>query len=188
MFKKSFFKEIGKNTGKWASNKVFGDDWGTPFRFSNSDTKLAKKAIEYEKEIRESAGETQVEMKRMAHQFRQTKSYESKKNEIISMYIPDDKKELFSFSNFLLSNIYGAGWGFSEEERYLNAFSNACLKKLEQCRVKFKMMGAAFEIEYLNKEISTLKRKRFFERYGLWLVVLAVMAFCVVVLKLTETI
>jgi len=32
-FFKSFWRETGKNTGKWASNKVFGDAWSTPFRF-----------------------------------------------------------------------------------------------------------------------------------------------------------
>jgi hypothetical protein len=31
-FFKSFWRETGKNTGKWASNKVFGDGWSTPFR------------------------------------------------------------------------------------------------------------------------------------------------------------
>jgi hypothetical protein len=28
----SFWRETGKNTGKWASNKVFGSGWSTPFR------------------------------------------------------------------------------------------------------------------------------------------------------------
>lgn len=31
-FWSSFFRETGKNTGKWASNKIFGDGWSTPFR------------------------------------------------------------------------------------------------------------------------------------------------------------
>ena len=29
MFKQSLFKELGTNTGKWVSNKVFGDNWST---------------------------------------------------------------------------------------------------------------------------------------------------------------
>jgi hypothetical protein len=28
----SFWRETGKNTGKWASNKVFGSGWSTPFK------------------------------------------------------------------------------------------------------------------------------------------------------------
>ena len=31
-FWSSFFRETGKNTGKWASNKVFGSGWSTPHR------------------------------------------------------------------------------------------------------------------------------------------------------------
>ena len=46
MFKKSLFRELGKNTGKWASNKLFGDNWSTPYRFSNSGTKYGQTSIE----------------------------------------------------------------------------------------------------------------------------------------------
>ena len=51
MFKQSLFKELGTNTGKWVSNKVFGDNWSTPYRFSNSGTVMARKALKIEKEI-----------------------------------------------------------------------------------------------------------------------------------------
>ena len=40
-FLNSFFRETGKNTGKWVSNKVFGSGWSTPHRirheYSNTD-------------------------------------------------------------------------------------------------------------------------------------------------------
>ena len=48
MFKQSLFKELGTNTGKWVSNKVFGDNWSTPYRFSNSGTGMARKALKIE--------------------------------------------------------------------------------------------------------------------------------------------
>ncbi|MDD2197865.1 MAG: hypothetical protein PHW91_11840 [Bacteroidales bacterium] len=33
IFGKSFSQELGKNTGKWASNKIFGNTgWATPRR------------------------------------------------------------------------------------------------------------------------------------------------------------
>jgi hypothetical protein len=34
-FLDSFFRETGRNTGKWASNKVFGDGWSTPHRIKH---------------------------------------------------------------------------------------------------------------------------------------------------------
>jgi len=40
-FLNSFFRETGKNTGKWVSNKVFGSGWSTPHRirheYGNAD-------------------------------------------------------------------------------------------------------------------------------------------------------
>ena len=32
LFGKSFEREIGKNTGKWVSNVIFGDGHATPYR------------------------------------------------------------------------------------------------------------------------------------------------------------
>jgi hypothetical protein len=39
----SFKRELGKNTGKWLSNKVFGDGHSTPYRVS---VKVQKEQIE----------------------------------------------------------------------------------------------------------------------------------------------
>ena len=51
MFKKSLYKELGKNTGKWISNKVFGDNWSTPYRFLRYQQKNEKDTRKLEKEI-----------------------------------------------------------------------------------------------------------------------------------------
>lgn len=37
-FFKSLTRELGRNTGKWVSNKVFKDSWSTPYRFSRTQT------------------------------------------------------------------------------------------------------------------------------------------------------
>ena len=31
-FWSSFKRELGKNSGKWISNKIFGNKWSTPYR------------------------------------------------------------------------------------------------------------------------------------------------------------
>lgn len=167
MFKESLFKELGTNTGKWVSNKVFGDNWSTPYRFSNSNTSLAKEALKIEEEIEEKKADSQVEIQKLKHLFVQSRSFHKRKNEIIALPLPDNNEDLFTFSNFLLSSVYGSGWDHDEEKEHKNAFSNVCLSKLEQCKIKFKVNGALFETKYLDKEIRTLKRKRFFEKYGI---------------------
>lgn len=183
MFKKSFFRELGKNTGKWASNKIFGD-WSTPYRFSNSNTKLAKEALKIEQEISEQQFDNKLELKKLEHRFSQISDINDKKHEIINLALPNDKNSLFEFTNFLLSNIYGNGWGDNGEYKHLNAFSNACLIKLKQCKTKFKMMNSPFEVKYLKKEISTLKRKRFFEKHGSILALIVMMIVCLLLLTL----
>ena len=167
MFKNSLFKELGTNTGKWASNKLFGDNWSTPYRFSNSGAAIAKEALKIEKEIEEKKVDNQLEIEKLKHVFSQNRNSQEMKNEIIVMSLPENKDDLFTFANFILSNIYGSGWDHDDEKEYLNAFSDVCLNKLKQCKIKFKVIGALFETKYLEKEIRTLKRKRFFEKYGI---------------------
>lgn len=179
MFKKSLFRELGKNTGKWASNKLFGDNWSTPYRFSNSGAAIAKEALKIEKEIEEKKVDNQLEIERLKHVFSQNRNSQEMKNEIIVMSLPENRDDLFTFANFILSNIYGSGWDHDDEKEYLNAFSDVCLNKLKQCKIKFKVIGALFETKYLEKEIRTLKRKRFFEKYGI--IVFAFIFFVVLV-------
>jgi hypothetical protein len=179
MFKKSLFRELGKNTGKWASNKLFGDNWSTPYRFSNSGAAIAKEALKIEKEIEEKKVDNQLEIEKLKHVFSQNRNSQEMKNEIIVMSLPENKDDLFTFANFILSNIYGSGWDHDDEKEYLNTFSDVCLNKLKQCKIKFKVIGALFETKYLEKEIRTLKRKRFFEKYGI--IVFAFIFFVVLV-------
>jgi hypothetical protein len=182
MFKKSFFRELGKNTGKWASNKIFGD-WSTPYRFSNSNSKLAKEALKIEQEISEQQFDNGLESKKLEHRFNEITDINEKKQEIINLALPNDKNSLFEFANFLLSNIYGNGWGDNHKFKHLNAFSNACLIKLKQCKTKFKMMNAPCEVKYIKKEISILKRKRFFEKHGAILALITFMIVCFLLLN-----
>ena len=65
MFKKSLFKELGKNTGKWISNKVFGDSWSTPYRFLRSQQKVEKDTLKLEKEIEKQQAYNQLELKKI---------------------------------------------------------------------------------------------------------------------------
>ena len=179
MFKNSLFKELGTNTGKWASNKLFGDNWSTPYRFSNSGTSMAKEALKIEKDIEEKKVDNQLEIEKLKHVFAQNSNSQEMKNEIIAMSLPENKDDLFTFANFILSNIYGSGWEHDDDKEYLNFFSDVCLSKLEQCKIKFKVIGALFETKYLEKEIRTLKRKRFFEKYGI--IVFAIIFFVILI-------
>ena len=60
-FSKKFWQETGKNTGKFVSNKVFGDGHSTPYRHKIQSDKL--KARERENEIKEANREREIELK-----------------------------------------------------------------------------------------------------------------------------
>jgi hypothetical protein len=118
-------------------------------------------------------------MQKLKNLFTQSRNFNKRKNEIIALNLPESKEDLFTFANFILSSIYGSGWDDEEEKEHKNAFSDACLSKLEQCKFKFKIIGALFESKYLGKEIRTLKRKRFFEKYGI--IVLTFIIFTIII-------
>jgi hypothetical protein len=50
-FWNSFFRETGKNSGKWLSNKVFGSSWSTPYSIEH---KYATAANQRRKKIEEN--------------------------------------------------------------------------------------------------------------------------------------
>jgi hypothetical protein len=73
-FGKSFSRELGKNTGKWASNKLFGDKWSTPYRVT------VQRERQERKELRDSAREYKQylleEKKEERNEIRQLKQRE----------------------------------------------------------------------------------------------------------------
>lgn len=59
-FGKAFTRELGKNTGKWVSNKVFGDGHATPYKLKVERIKAEKKA-----EVEQARNARQAERERI---------------------------------------------------------------------------------------------------------------------------
>jgi len=43
IFTRFLTRELGKNTGKWVSNTIFGDSWSTPHRVSVNEKNRAER-------------------------------------------------------------------------------------------------------------------------------------------------
>ncbi len=43
IFTKYLTRELGKNTGKWVSNALFGDEWATPYKLSVNEKTRAER-------------------------------------------------------------------------------------------------------------------------------------------------
>ena len=173
----SFKRELGKNTGKWVSNKIFGDGHSTPHRVSikvqkqQLENDLRKAELKAEKQQRRS--ENRKELFSKGKEFLsdidgdkdEILSANSQRNEIIATSIPSKKEEIMDFANFLLSIIKLNGWRSGENEKHINSLSDACLTKLEQCEIKLKSINNLNEASYIESEIKKLKKKKMIQKY-----------------------
>lgn len=160
----SFKRELGKNTGKWVSNKVFGDGHATPHRV-NVKTEKQESKSEDRKDILTKGKEFFSEIDENKDEVLKVNS---QREEIIATSIPHDKDELMNFANLLLSRIKVNGWKSGENEKHINSLSDACLIKLDQCEMKLSSINAINEAQYIQKEIEKLKKKKFIQKYLLF--------------------
>lgn len=187
----SLKRELGKNTGKWVSNKVFGDGHSTPYRVKIQRQKLEndlrKAELKAESKQRRSENNKKLftKVKQALSDNEKDKeliqNFYSKRDVIIESKIPSDKNDIIDFSNYLLSTIKANGWKSGQNELHINSLSDSCLTKLEQCSIRLKSIGASNEATYLDNEIKQLNNKKLFQKY-LVFAVIAVFAIIVFIL------
>ena len=165
----SLRREVGKNTGKWVSNKVFGDGHSTPHRTSvrieqqKLKNKLKKEEIKAEKKAREYEKENNIDA-----ELQNLRTENIKKREvIIEMNIPNEKNEILNLVNLLETTVNSYGWKIENENEKNNTVSDACLSKLNQCEFKLRSLNNSFEAEYTQQIIKKLKKKKFIQKYSL---------------------
>jgi hypothetical protein len=158
-----FKREIGKNTGKFVSNKLFGDKWSTPHKVI-----IAKENAKIEKQNSQELIKTEfkkLEIETKKTEIQQKGSLNDKKEFILTKTFSNDKEEIFDFGNYLITEIKSIGWSDKDEDTHLNSFSDVCLNKLSQCKTKLDSLGNDLESEYFEKEIKSLKNKKLFQKH-----------------------
>lgn len=176
-----FKREIGKNTGKFVSNKLFGDKWATPHKviIAREHAKIDKqgsqdliktefKKLEIERKSSEQSIKTEfkkLEIETKKTEIQQKGSLSDKKEFILTKTFSNDKDEIFDFGNYLITEIKSVGWSDKDDHTHLNSFSDVCLNKLSQCKTKLDSLGNEFESEYFEKEIKSLKNKKLFQKH-----------------------
>lgn len=177
-----FKREIGKNAGKYVSNKLFGDKWATPHKVivAKENAKIEKqnsidllkterKKLEIERKSSEESIKTEfkkLEVETKRTEIQQKGSLNEKKEFILIKTLSNDKEEIFDFGNYLITEVKSIGWSDKEDDAHLNSFSDVCLNKLSQCKIKLDSLGATFESEHLEKEIKSLNNKKLFQKYA----------------------
>lgn len=170
-----FKRELGKNTGKYVSTKLFGDKHATPHKIiiAREDSKIEKQNAQ--NSIKSEAEKLKIETKRTEVQHKaeieklevqQMGTLIEKKEFILTKTLPNDKDEIFDFGNYLITEIKSNGWSGKAENAHINSFSDVCLNKLSQCKIKLDSLGATFESEHFGKELKSLKNKKLFQNYA----------------------
>ena len=161
----SFKRELGKNTGKWVSNKVFGDGHSTPHRVTIKRDKQLDKNENIKDNNKNILSKGKEYFSDNDDIKEEISNVTSKKNEIVSTIIPSEKDAIMNLVYLLLSTIKSNGWKSGENEKHINSLSDACLIKLEQCEIKLKSQNDFVEATYIENEIKKLKKKKFIQKY-----------------------
>ena len=169
--------QLGRDTGRLISNKVYGNRHATKYqRVDNSKTiaknlKLEKK---YELELLEQEKNSEINFLKKKEEI---KDFQDKKvfvdqnlKKIIGMKVPNSKDGITDNLHSLSVEITSNKWKDSEDEinKISNVYTDALFKKYEQHLVTLKSkFPSAVEIQYFEKQSKTFQKQAFFQKYKL---------------------
>jgi hypothetical protein len=146
-FGQSFSRELGKNTGKFVSNKVFGDSWSTPYRSQVQINKV--NALETQRSIKELDHKNAIEKIELQKKLEKQKQIELTINEIININFNNgDKSIVFQQMSELHTLI---------ESTDATKIKKAAKEKMEAGVFVLKQMKADEEATYFKEKISKLE-------------------------------
>jgi hypothetical protein len=150
-FGKSLGRELGKNTGKFVSNKVFGDKWSTPYRVSAT--------VEVEKF---KASQAKIEAEAEFDRIRQQERIVLERNDreillkISKVQFSLDKDEIYQ--------------NLTEMCSLLESYQDTKVKKGAKAKIhdglfKLKQINAVEEYEYFKNKLDDHEKKVQFRLY-----------------------
>lgn len=149
-FFKSFKRELGRNTGKWVSNKVFKDGWSTPYRFSRTGQKTADAEARSKKTRR--AKKTEEQSFAAQANSHPTNTLLS---ELRAMDVADDGAQIVNQLEFLLGVLIEHKGSASENEKIRSVAASKYkigLHRLEHQDPE--------SFHYFEQEFKTICRKK----------------------------
>ena len=169
--------QLGRDTGRLISNKVYGNRHATKYqRVDNSKTiaKNLKLEQKYELELLEKEKNNEIDFLKQKEEI---KNIQDKKafvdqnlKKIIGMKVPNSKEGIIDNLHSLSVEITSNKWKDSEDEinKISNVYTDALFKKYEQHLVTLKSkFPSAVEIQYFEKQSKTFQKQAFFQKYKL---------------------
>ena len=130
-FGDSIKREIGKNTGKFFSNLVFGDKHSTPYRRVSDAVQKQRIQAQIEKKERDDLNILDGAVLKNADIVLQTP-------------IPHDEEGLVYLMSIWSAQLSGCKWDYeSDEGKIRNQYPDALLEKYKQCSLMLKSVAPA---------------------------------------------
>ena len=181
--------QLGRDTGRLISNKVYGNRHATKYqRVDNSKTiaKNLKLEQKYELELLEKEKNNEIDFLKQKEEI---KNIQDKKafvdqnlKKIIGMKVPSSKDGIIDNLHSLSVEITSNKWKDSDNEinKISNIYTDALFKKYEQHLVTLKSkFPNTIEIQYFDKQSKTFQKQAFFQKYKLALIVIPFIIFII---------
>lgn len=167
----SFKREVGKNTGKFVSNLVFGDKHSTPYRRvdgggSSSVRAEASQARAEAARIQAAALEekTRAEIEKQEKDDLNLLDGAVLKNVdiVLQTPIPQDEAGLVKLMSIWSAQLSGSKWDYmSAEGKIRNQFPDALLEKYKQCTLVLKSVAPTHAmIQYYDNVLTEASNRR----------------------------
>ena len=169
--------QLGRDTGRVITNKVYGNRHATKYQRVNNSKTIAKNLKleqKYELELLEQEKNNEIDFLKKKEEI---KNLQDKKvfvdqnlKKIIGMKVPNSKDGIIENLHSLSVEITSNKWKDSEDEinKISNIYTDALFKKYEQHLVTLKSkFPTAIEIQYFEKQSKTFQKQAFFQKYKL---------------------
>ena len=193
-FGNSLKRELGKNTGKFISNVVFGDMHSTPYRRVDARRKAASEARIAESEARRRVEVVKKSAKLEEARMRLEEAHEravlERKNQLYAIDgaviknidtlngqpIPTNKADLLQMLSELSVLLKANKWQTNSDEAEIrNKYTDALLEKYTHCVRELELMDTNEpHLKYYKGVASKAKRSRFIKKYQFWLLLMVI--------------
>ena len=169
--------QLGRDTGRLISNKVYGNRHASKYQRVNSSdniTKNLKLEKKYELELLEKERENNLEVLNRNQELfeinEKTTFVNQNLKKITSMKVPSSKEAIIDNLHSLSVEITSNKWKDTDDEinKISNVYTEALFKKYEQHLFTLKnKFPTAIEIQYIEKQNKSFQKHVFFQKYKL---------------------
>ena len=169
--------QLGRDTGRLISNKVYGNRHASKYQRVNSSDNISKNLKlekKYELELLEKERENNLEVLNRNQELfeinEKTTFVNQNLKKITSMKVPSSKEAIIDNLHSLSVEITSNKWKDTDDEinKISNVYTEALFKKYEQHLFTLKnKFPTAIEIQYFEKQNKSFQKQVFFQKYKL---------------------